>query len=106
MKKKLLKKSTVNKVQREPLLNAAIAMTAIDGDVRCEMCGSKLSLLTSITTLVSAFSKRSNTPLKDVLDIIDYNIKQEIAEQDSEAPFGKEFEECGVKNEKQQTIFN
>lgn len=106
MKKKLLKKSTVNKVQREPLLNAAIAMTAIDGDVRCEMCGSKLSLLTSITTLVSAFSKRSNMPLKDVLDIIDYNIKQEIAEQDAEAPFGKEFEECGVKNEKQQTIFN
>ena len=106
MKKKLLKKSTVNKVQREPLLNAAIAMTAIDGDVRCEMCGSKLSLLTSITTLVSAFSKRSNVPLKDVLDIISYNIKQEIAEQDSEAPFGKEFEECGVKNEKQQTIFN
>lgn len=106
MKKKLLTKSTVNKVQREPLLNAAIAMTAIDGDVRCEMCGSKLSLLTSITTLVSAFSKRSKMPLKEVLDIIDYNIKQEIAEQDSEAPFGKEFEECGVKNEKQQTIFN
>lgn len=106
MKKKLLKKSTVHKVQREPLLNAAIAMTAIDGDVRCEMCGSKLSLLTSITTLVSAFSKRSNMPLKDVLDIISYNIKQEIAEQDSEAPFGKEFEECGIKNEKQQTIFN
>ena len=106
MKKKLLKKSTVNKVQREPLLNAAIAMTAIDGDVRCEMCGSKLSLLTSITTLVSAFSKRSNMPLKDVLDIISYNIKQEIAEQDSEAPFGKEFEGCGVKNAKQQTIFN
>lgn len=106
MKKKLLKKSTINKVQHEPLLNAAIAMTAIDGDVRCEMCGSKLSLLTSITTLVSAFSKRSNMPLKDVLDIIDYNIKQEIAEQDAEAPFGKEFEECGVKNEKQQTIFN
>lgn len=106
MKKKLLKKSTVNKVQREPLLNAAIAMTAIDGDVRCEMCGSKLSLLTSITTLVSAFSKRSNMPLKDVLEIIDYNIKQEIAEQDAEAPFGKEFEGCGVKNEKQQTIFN
>lgn len=106
MKKKLLKKSTVNKVQREPLLNAAIAMTAIDGDVRCEMCGSKLSLLTSITTLVSAFSKRSNMPLKDVLEIIDYNIKREIAEQDSEAPFGKEFEECGVKNAKQQTIFN
>lgn len=106
MKKKLLKKLTVNKVQREPLLNAAIAMTAIDGDVRCEMCGSKLSLLTSITTLVSAFSKRSKMPLKEVLDIIDYNIKQEIAEQDSEAPFGKEFEECGVKNEKQQTIFN
>ena len=106
MKKKLLKKSTVNKIQREPLLNAAIAMTAIDGDVRCEMCGSKLSLLTSITTLVSAFSKRSNMPLKDVLEIIDYNIKQEIAEQDSEAPFGKEFEECGIKNEKQQTIFN
>lgn len=106
MKKKLLKKSTVNKVQREPLLNAAIAMTAIDGDVRCEMCGSKLSLLTSITTLVSAFSKRSNMPLKDVLEIIDYNIKQEIAEQNAEAPFGKEFENCGVKNEKQQTIFN
>lgn len=106
MKKKLLKKLTINKVQREPLLNAAIAMTAIDGDVRCEMCGSKLSLLTSITTLVSAFSKRSKMPLKEVLDIIDYNIKQEIAEQDSEAPFGKEFEECGVKNEKQQTIFN
>ena len=81
-------------------------MTAIDGDVRCEMCGSKLSLLTSITTLVSAFSKRSNTPLKDVLEIIDYNIKQEIAEQDAEAPFGKEFEGYGVKNEKQQTIFN
>lgn len=106
MKKKLLKKTTINKVQREPLLNAAIAMTAIDGDVRCEMCGSKLSLLTSITTLVSAFSKRSNMPLKEVLDIISYNIKQKIAEQDSEAPFGKEFEECGVKNEKQQTIFN
>lgn len=106
MKKKLLKKSTVNKIQREPLLNATIAMTAIDGDVRCEMCGSKLSLLTSITTLVSAFSKRSNMPLKDVLEIIDYNVKQEIAEQDAEAPFGKEFEECGVKNEKQQTIFN
>ena len=106
MKKKLLKKSTVNQVQREPLLNAAIAMTAIDGDVNCEMCGSKLSLLTSITTLVSAFSKRSNMPLKDVLEIVDYNVKQEIAEQDSEAPFGKEFEECGVKNEKQQTIFN
>lgn len=106
MKKKILKKLTINKVQREPLLNAAIAMTAIDGDVRCEMCGSKLSLLTSITTLVSAFSKRSNMPLKDVLDIISYNIKQEIAEQDSEAPFGKEFEECGIKNEKQQTIFN
>ena len=106
MKKKLLTKSTIKKVQREPLLNAAIAMTAIDGDVRCEMCGSKLSLLTSITTLVSAFSKRSNMPLKDVLDIIDYNINQEIAEQDSEAPFGKEFEECGIKNEKQQTIFN
>lgn len=106
MKKKLLTKSTINKVQREPLLNAAIAMTAIDGDVRFEMCGSKLSLLTSITTLISAFSKRSNMPLKDVLEIIDYNIKQEIAEQDSEAPFGKEFEECGVKNAKQQTIFN
>lgn len=106
MKKKLLKKSTVNKVQREPLLNAAIAMTAIDGDVRCEMCGSKLSLLTSITTLISAFSKRSNMPLKDVLEIIDYNIKQEIAKQDAETPFGKEFEGCGVKNEKQQTIFN
>ena len=106
MKKKLLKKSTVNKVQREPLLNAAIAMTAINGDVRCEMCGSKLSLLTSITTLVSAFSKRSNMPLKDVLDMVTYQVKQEIAEQDSEAPFGKEFEECGVKNEKQQTIFN
>jgi hypothetical protein len=45
-------------------------------------------------------------PLKDVLEIIDYNVKQEIAEQDAEAPFGKEFEECGVKNEKQQTIFN
>lgn len=97
MKKKLLTKSTINKVQREPLLNAAIAMTVIDGDVRCEMCGSKLSLLTSITTLVSAFSKRSNMPLKDVLEIIDYNIKQEIAEQDSKAPFGKEFEGCGVK---------
>lgn len=97
MKKKLLKKSTIKKVQREPLLNAAIAMTAIDGDVRCEMCGSKLSLLTSITTLVSAFSKRSNTPLKEVMEIIDYNIKQEIAEQDSEAPFGKEFKECGLK---------
>ena len=106
MRKKLLTKSTIKKVQREPLLNAAIAMTAIDGDVRCEMCGSKLSLLTSITTLVSAFWKRSNMPLKDVLDIIDYNINQEIAEQDSEAPFGKEFEECGIKNEKQQTIFN
>lgn len=106
MKKKLLKKSTVDKVQREPLLNAAISMTAIDGDVRCEMCGSRLSLLTSITTLVSAFSKRSNMPLKDVLEIIDYNINQKIAEQDAEAPFGKEFEECGVKNEKQQTIFN
>lgn len=106
MKKKLLKKATINKVQREPLFNAAILMTAIDGDVRCEMCGSRLSLLTSITTLISAFSKRSNMPLKDVLEIIDYNIHQEITEQDSEAPFGKEFEECGVKNEKQQTIFN
>ena len=104
MKKKLLTKSTINKVQREPLLNAAIAMTAIDGDVRCEMCGSKLSLLTSITTLVSAFSKRSNMPLKDVLEIIDYNIHQEIAEQDSEAPFGKEFEECRAKMKKQKGV--
>lgn len=104
MKKKLLKKTTINKVQREPLLNAAISMTAIDGDVRCEMCGSRLSLLTSITTLVSAFSKRSNMPLKDVLEIIDYNIKQEIAEQDAEAPFGKEFENCGAKMKKQKGV--
>lgn len=42
-KKSLIKKSTVKKVESLPLLNAAIAMNAIDGNVNCEMCGSKLS---------------------------------------------------------------
>lgn len=106
-KKSLIKKSTVKKVESLPLLNAAIAMTAIDGNVNCEMCGSKLSLITSITTLILAFSKRSKMPLNDVLDMVTYQVKQEIAEQDAEAPFGKEFENGGGReNEKQQTILN
>lgn len=109
MKKKLLiKKSTVKKVESLPLLNAAIAMTAIDGNVNCEMCGSKLSLIASITTLILAFSKRSKIPLNDVLDMVTYQVKRKIAEQDAEAPFGKEFESNngGGENEKQQTLFN
>ena len=106
-KKSLIKKSTVKKVESLPLLNAAIAMTAIEGKVNCEMCGSKISLITSITTLIFAFSKRSKMPLNDVLDMVTYQVKQEIAEQDAEAPFGKEFENGGGReNEKQQTILN
>lgn len=72
------------------------------------MCGSKLSLITSITTLILAFSKRSKIPLNDVLDMVMYQVKQEIAEQDAETPFGKEFESNngGRENEKQQTILN
>lgn len=84
-KKSLIKKSTVKKVESLPLLNAAIAMTVIDGNVNCEMCGSRLSLITSITTLILAFSKRSKMPLNDVLDMVTYQVKQEIAEQDAEA---------------------
>lgn len=107
-KKSLIKKSTVKKVESLPLINAAIAMTAIDGNVTCEMCGSKLSLITSITTLILAFSKRSKMPLNDVLDMVTYQVKQEIAEQDAESPFGKEFESSngGEENERQQTILN
>lgn len=104
-KKSLIKKSTVKKVESLPLLNAAIAMTAIDGKVNCEMCGSKISLIASITTLILAFSKRSKMPLNDVLDMVTYQVKRKIAEQDAEAPFGKEFEGDN-QNEKQQTILN